>query len=262
MRTEPNTELGEDDEAPRTVLRYEELIAVIAHELRSPLAAMANALQICRGTVNGTVLEIRAVELLLRQLQKATRLVDDLLNMSSTADRLSELRNGAVDLMQIVRDATDEIRYEVSARNQVLSLEVPEDPVPVYGDSLWLERLVTNLLDNSSKYTPTGGRIELSLAIENDDAVLRIRDNGQGISHADLERIFEFFFRARQSTGERPPGIGVGLALARWIAERHGGTISARSDGPDRGAEFTVCLPVAGDTPGSPSVPRGDPNAP
>jgi signal transduction histidine kinase len=252
------TEVGDSDAASGTVIGPEELITLIAHELRSPLAAMENVLQICRRTAHGSVLELRAPELLLRQLQKATRLVDDLLNLCRMAARLPDVRNGDVDLVQIVRDAADELRYVVSARNQVLSLDVASDPIPIYGDSLWLGRIVTNLLDNSSKYTPTGGRIDVSLASQNEEAVLRIRDNGRGISHEDLERIFELFFRAEHDDGKIPFGIGVGLALARWIAEQHGGTISARSDGRDRGAEFTVRLPVSLDTHNPPSCSRRD----
>jgi two-component system, chemotaxis family, CheB/CheR fusion protein len=241
MQSEISAEL-DAREAQYSASHQQQIIAIIAHELRGPLAAMSNALAVCRNTATGTCLDLRAAELLARQLHKANRLVDDLLDMAHRG--LRDMHISTVDLAQIVQDATDEIRHKISARHQVLSLDMPGSQVLISGDGLRLERVVTNLLDNSSKYTPMGGHINVRLTLEEDDAVLRVRDSGRGISPQDLGRIFELFFRSEQLTDEVAAGIGIGLALARWIIELHGGTISAHSDGPDKGAEFTVRVPA------------------
>jgi signal transduction histidine kinase len=136
-----------------------------------------------------------------------------------------------------MREATEEIRHQVLARRQNLTVQMPTRAVFVAGDSLRLERVVTNLLENSSKYTPPGGQLALSLAIERDYAVLRVRDSGRGIPKDDLEHIFDLCFQA-EHLGERSrTGIGVGLTLARWLVEMHGGSISAFSAGVDRGCD-------------------------
>jgi two-component system CheB/CheR fusion protein len=220
-----------------------QIIVMFAHELRSPLAAMSHALQICRASGPRPAVFAQAEDALSRQLRKARRLVEDLLDMSRVGARVPTMRLSTVNLAQTVRDATDEIRHHVLSREQKLILQIPSGPVFVSGDSLRLERVVTNLLENSSKYTPTGGQLVLNLAVERDSAVLRVRDNGRGIPPDDLEHIFDLYFQA-EHLGERSrTGFGVGLALARWLVELHGGTIRAYSAGVGRGAEFTVQLP-------------------
>lgn len=220
-----------------------QIIVMFAHELRSPLAAMSYALQVCRSSAPNAAAFVQAEDALGRQLRKARRLVEDLLDMSRTLDRPPTIRVASVNLLQVMREATEEIRHQVLARRQNLTVQMPTRAVFVAGDSLRLERVVTNLLENSSKYTPPGGQLALSLAIEHDYAVLRVRDRGRGIPQDDLEHIFDLYYQA-EHLGERSrTGIGVGLTLARWLVEMHGGSISAFSAGVDQGCEFTVKLP-------------------
>lgn len=223
--------------------RQAQLIVMFAHELRSPLTAMSYALQVCRSSTPNAEALVQAEDALGRQLRKARRLVDDLLDMSRALDHSPTIRLASVNLLQVMREATDEIRHQVLARQQDLTVQMPTRPVVVAGDSLRLERVVTNLLENSSKYTPPGGQLALSLAVERNYAVLRVRDNGRGIPQDDLEHIFDLYFQAEHRGERSRTGIGVGLTLARLLVEMHGGTISAFSAGVDRGAEFTVKLP-------------------
>jgi signal transduction histidine kinase len=228
----------------RATVPQQELIAMVAHELRNPLATMSSWLTLWR-TGGDSVSASRVEDVLSRQLRKALRLVDDLMNASRTSGHVVAVEEGPVDMLALVTDELEGICLQLRARGQALELELPTDPVLVYGDALRLQRVIANLLDNSSKYTPGGGHISVRLAREADRACVCIRDNGMGISQVDLPRIFEPFFRAKQARGSVPDGLGIGLALARRLVEQYGGTIEARSDGENRGAEFTISLPLA-----------------
>jgi signal transduction histidine kinase len=225
------------------------MVALIAHELRSPLAAISNGLLVCRSGPSPEALA-HVHGILDRQIHKALRLVEDLVDLSRPGS-VALTEEAPVDLSRVITDAVEELEHQIRAQQQVLTLELPRCAVLVRGDAMRLQQVVVNLLGNGSKYSPSGGHITLSLAFESDQAVLRIRDGGLGISAEDLPHIFESFFRAGRSFDGRQEGLGLGLAIAQRVIELHGGTIEARSDGPNQGSEFTVRLPaIAATTPG------------
>lgn len=221
----------------------QEIVALIAHELRGPLAVMSNVLMICRVDGGPAAVSING-RMLTRQVRKALRLVDDLLDVARFGHEVPVVERAPIRLSQVLGDAVQDLVHEIDSRRQVLSLELPTDAVWVRGDALRLEQIVTNLLDNASKYAAVRAEIGLSLRCESGYAAIRVRDEGIGIRSEDLPHIFEPYFRGRRSADRTESGLGLGLALTRWLVELHGGTIEARSDGANRGSEFTVRLPA------------------
>jgi len=221
----------------------DEIVAMIVHELRSPLAAMANVLQSCRAAPSSLSLA-KTRDLLDRQLHIALHLVDDLLDISRLNVAVPEM-DEAVDLSRVVADAVEDLGHQFRVQCQGLAVHLPADAVLVRGHAIRLTQVVANLLDNSSKYSPVGGQITLRLARDADHAVLRIQDNGLGITAEDLPHVFDLFFRSKHSLNRPQGGLGIGLALARRLVELHNGTIDASSDGHNRGSEFTMRLPAA-----------------
>ncbi len=213
---------------------------MVAHELRSPLATMCNVLSLYDASLSPALLaNLRGI--LDRQLRKALHLVDDLMDVARL-ERGDAIRNASeIDLARIVAEAVEETEHRLRAKEQTLQVEVPDGAVPVRGDPIRLQQVVVNLLDNGSKYSSVGGGIALHLRLEPGWAELSVRDWGLGILPQDLPFVFEPFFRAGRSLEQ--PGLGLGLALARRLVELHGGTITARSDGPEQGSEFAVRLP-------------------
>lgn len=218
-------------------------VAMIAHELRNPLAVMSNTLELCRDDA-GVLRLVDARKLLKRQLRKALCFVDDLMDISGCGQSIYTLNPVALDLSEVIREAAEDCTHQFRARRQTLVLELPIEAVVVQADALRLEQLLVNLLDNSSKFTPASGEISVCLGCHVDQAVVRVRDNGCGIPPDQLSQIFEPFFRARQSSSRQPPGLGVGLALARRIVQMHYGSIEAHSAGRGCGSELTVRLPL------------------
>jgi signal transduction histidine kinase len=221
----------------------EEIVATIVHELRSPLAALSNELELCRADASSQTLNA-ARQRMERQLRKALRLVDDLLDVSRLR-RVARFSDGEpVDFSDVIRRAVEDLDHKVRACQQVLALEMPADAVWIRGDKIRLEQVVANLIDNSSKYSTPGGHITVNLWSDSDHAVLRVRDNGVGIQPEDLPHIFDPFFRGKAPRNESQNGLGLGLALVRRLVELHSGTIEARSRGHNCGSEFLICLPV------------------
>jgi len=220
-----------------------DLTAIIAHEMRKPLVAMWYTLEACRSGADGLTL-MSAQEVLTRQLRHVLRLIDDLLERERLEQQGRSAHVAPIDLVQLVRRVVQRIEPRILSRKQSLSVDVPVGSLTVQGDAQRLEQIVANLLDNSCKFADEGGRISIRLARESDQAVLRVRDDGCGISPEDLPRIFEVFFRPRPAS-DKVAGLGVGLALTRYLVGLHGGTIEARSDGAYCGSEFIVHLPVA-----------------
>ncbi len=217
-----------------------ETLAMVAHELRSPLATMCNVLSLYDASLSPVLLaNLRGI--LDRQLRKALHLVDDLMDVARL-ERDDAIRNASeIDLARVVTEAVEETDHRFRAKEQTLQVEVPDGVVPIRGDRMRLQQVVVNLLDNGSKYSSVGGGIALRLWLEPGWAELSVRDWGLGILPQDLPFIFEPFFRAGRSLEH--PGLGVGLSLARRLVELHGGSITATSDGPEQGSEFTVRLP-------------------
>jgi signal transduction histidine kinase/ActR/RegA family two-component response regulator len=227
----------------------DEFFATLAHELRSPLAPIRNAMQIFR-LKSAADSELREVTLMVeRQVQHLARLVDDLRDVSRMGHGKFNLQLKPVDLRPVVDMAIEISRPLIDARKHVLKVSLPRQAVEVEGDSGRLAQAVSNLLNNSAKYSEDGGRIELTVEAIGEEAVLRVHDTGIGIEPAMLPRIFDLFTQVNGSTGRSENGLGIGLALVRNLIELHGGCVQAASAGLGLGTEFVVRLPLLGTMP-------------
>jgi PAS domain S-box-containing protein len=225
--------------------RKNEFLAMLAHELRNPLAPISNTARALRLGRDRPEAVDAASEMLERQVGQLRRLVDDLLDMSRISRGKIELRKARVELASIVDQAVEAARPLCKSLDHELTVTVPPSPVYVDGDANRLAQVVGNLLNNACKFTDNGGRISLSVALEGEQAVIRVRDNGIGVAADDLSRLFDMFAQVDTSLERSRDGLGIGLTLVKTLVEMHGGSVAAHSDGPGRGAEFTVRLPVA-----------------
>jgi signal transduction histidine kinase/two-component SAPR family response regulator len=225
--------------------RKNDFLATLAHELRNPLAPIRNAVQILmlKGPPHPELQWAR--ELISRQAQQLTRLVDDLLDISRITRNKLELRREVVSLSEIVQAAVETSRPVIDEGGHELVVTQQQEPVLVDADPTRLAQVVSNLLNNAAKYSESTSTIALSIGREGSDAVVRVRDSGAGIPADMLPRIFEMFVQLDRSSSRAGGGLGVGLALARQLVEMHDGHIDVRSDGPGRGSEFIVRLPAA-----------------
>jgi PAS domain S-box-containing protein len=219
--------------------RKDEFIATLSHELRNPLAPLRNALHLLRLSGGGDQRLAPVHQMMERQVDHLVRLVDDLLEISRITRGVLELRRQRVDLAAIVQNAVETAETLVHAAGHRLDVFLPGEPLPLDGDPVRLGQILANLLNNAANYTPRGGRIELRAQREGEQVVISVRDDGLGIAPEQIERVFDMFSR-----GERSSGLGIGLALARRLAEMHGGTIRAQSAGLGKGATFIVTLPL------------------
>ena len=224
--------------------RKDEFLATLSHELRNPLAPIRNALHLLEGN-HGEAISRRALEIMGRQLNQLTRLVDDLMEVSRITRGKLELRCERVLLADVVRAAAETSDPLIRAGAHRLLVDLPEDPIWIDGDAMRLAQVLSNLLNNAAKYTSHGGLIELSARNDGVQTEIRVRDNGMGIRADVLPRVFNMFERGRGDAVSGKDGLGVGLALAKHLVALHHGTIEARSEGEDRGAEFLVRLPVS-----------------
>jgi signal transduction histidine kinase/CheY-like chemotaxis protein len=225
--------------------RKNEFLALLGHELRNPLGAMANAVALTEVLSPTEPDYQQAAGVLKRQLRQMERLVDDLLDISRVARGVLELRREHVDVVALVRNAFEAIRLSAEQRGQQLDLVLPDEQLYVLADPLRLDQIVTNLLVNAVKYTPSNGKIVCAVERHGAQAVMRVTDNGIGIAPELLPHIFDMFMRAEQAARQSEGGLGLGLTLVRNLVELHGGTIRASSGGLDRGSEFVVALPLA-----------------
>ena len=227
--------------------RKDEFLAMLAHELRNPLGAVANASYILEQLAPSDPQLERPVAIIRRQIQHLVRMVDDLLDVSRITRGKVELRREPVDLAEVLRHAVETARPLAEAREQTLRAEIPGGPLPLEGDSTRLEQVFSNLLRNAVKFTGNGGTIEL-LAHRNGGrlAVVRVRDDGIGIPADLLPRVFDLFAQGEQGLDRTGGGLGIGLTLVRSLVEMHGGQVEARSEGPGRGSELEVRLPLSG----------------
>jgi signal transduction histidine kinase/ActR/RegA family two-component response regulator len=229
--------------------RKDEFLAMLAHELRNPLVPIRNAVEIIRlkGVADPEIHEV--AEMVERQIQQLTRLVDDLLDVSRVGHGKINLRMIPVDLKAVVTLAIEVSRPLIDARKHVLKVSLPRQAVEVEGDLGRLAQVVSNLLNNSAKYSEDGSRIELSVESIGDQAVLRVRDTGIGIEPAMLLRVFDLFTQVQGSASRFAEGLGIGLALVRNMIELHGGCVRATSLGLGHGTEFVIRLPLLRKTP-------------
>ena len=224
--------------------RKDEFLAMLGHELRNPLAAIRNAVEIFRlkGTAAREVHE--ATEMVERQIQQLTRLVDDLLDVSRVGHGKINLLLKPIDLNEVVALAVEVSRPLIDARKHLLTVSLPAQPVEVEGDPGRLAQVVSNLLNNSAKYSEDRGRIDVTVEATGDQAVLRVRDTGIGIEPAMLPIIFDLFTQVKGSASRFGEGLGIGLSLVRNMVELHGGCVQAASAGLGLGTEFVVSLPL------------------
>ncbi len=231
------------DEAQTALRKRDEFLAMLAHELRNPLAPILHATQLMKlgGALESRLEWARAT--IERQGQHISRLLDDLLDLSRITHGKIELRKRTIDVGSVVTDAVQTSRGLVEARQHQLVIDLDAGPLLVEADPTRLNQVLGNLLNNAAKYTPPGGRIELSVQGTEEEIVLRVRDNGIGIPPAMLARVFEPFTQVNPSLDRSTGGLGIGLTLVQNLVEMQGGRVIAQSQGENQGSEFTVSLP-------------------
>jgi signal transduction histidine kinase len=245
--------------------KKDEFLAMLAHELRNPLAPIRNGLQILRlAGVSGPVEQARAM--MDRQLSQLVRLVDDLLDISRITRGKLDLRKEQIECRAVIETALETAQPLIEQAGHQIDIVMPNETILLDGDATRLSQVVSNLLNNAAKYTPPGGRIRLTVAMDGDSAaVLTVSDNGIGIPPAMLAQVFEIFTQVDRRLEKTTGGLGIGLSLVKGLVEMHGGTITAQSEGEGRGSEFTVRLPLAvmpttpKDAPSLPAVPASVP---
>ena len=223
--------------------RKDEFLAMLAHELRNPLAAVSSAIELLGAGGGAEHLEMGR-KIIGRQTAQLVRLVDDLLDVSRISRGVVSLRNEVLDAATVVRRAAETVSPLMERRRHDLKLSVGKKPLWLEGDATRLEQLVANLLTNSAKYTEPGGRVELTATRDGDAIKIAVRDNGIGISAKQLPEVFELFSQSDRSADRAAGGLGIGLTLVRSIAQLHGGSVVAKSDGLGQGSKFTVRLPA------------------
>jgi PAS domain S-box-containing protein len=223
--------------------RKSEFLGVLSHELRNPLAPILNGIHVLERVAPSSPEAGRAKASIRRQTEHLTRLVDDLLDVTRIGRGKIELRLADLDLAALARRTAEDYRALMQERGLELVVEVPPGFVTVNGDETRLAQILGNLLSNAAKFTPAGGRLTLSVRPSGDAAVVQVHDTGAGIDPALLEAVFEPFTQAAQTLARTDGGLGLGLALVKGLAELHGGSVTAESDGPGRGTRFTVTLP-------------------
>jgi signal transduction histidine kinase len=221
----------------------EEFLAILSHELRSPLAAIQNAAYLLGSQPGQTPARQRAQALIERQVRRMNQLVDDLLDVSRINHGRLHLECERIDLRVVASNAIETLESDINERHQQLITALPDAPVWLRADPWRLEQVFVNLLTNASKYTDAGGVLGLWVHTRAAQAVVHIRDSGMGIAPDDLPHIFDLFRQADEAAPRSKSGLGIGLALVRTLVELHGGSVTAASAGSERGSEFTVRLP-------------------
>ena len=224
--------------------RKDEFLAMLAHELRNPLAPISSAAQLLRMLFANEPRIRQASEVISRQVAHMTHLVDDLLDVSRVTRGLATINKADVELGAVLREAVEQVTPVVQARGHKLLLDIALEALPVSGDRTRLIQVAANLLNNAAKYTPDGGELKVSLRREDEWAILQVADNGIGIGPDLLPVVFDLFTQAERTPDRAQGGLGLGLALVRKLVELHDGSVEAHSEGPGQGSSFTVRLPL------------------
>jgi signal transduction histidine kinase/integral membrane sensor domain MASE1 len=239
--------------------RKDEFLAMLAHELRNPLAPIRNALEILKHSPGDEAAAAPARDMMQRQLQHLVRLVDDLLDVSRIMRGRIDLHKETVDLATIITRAVEQSRPLLDAEGHHLAIDLPEQPVHLHGDLLRLAQVFANLLNNAAKYSERGGHIGIKGSMDGKELVVRVTDDGIGMSRDLVPHVFELFVQSDRSMARSQGGLGIGLTLVKRLVEMHDGSVSAHSAGPGLGSEFTVRLPVLAAT--AAHAPAGDGDA-
>jgi signal transduction histidine kinase/ActR/RegA family two-component response regulator len=229
--------------------RKNEFLAMLAHELRNPLAPVRNAAQVLQTPGVGAQHQQWALGIIERQVQQMTRLVDDLLDVSRIPRGKIKLQLEPADVAAVVGRAVEISRPLIDQRKHTLHVALPPEPLRAVVDPVRFAQVLANLLNNAAKYTEDGGTIWLNVARDGDELVFRVRDTGIGIQPELLPQIFDLFIQADQSLDRSQGGLGIGLTLVRRLVELHGGSVQAFSAGPNQGSEFVARLPVLAEAP-------------
>ncbi len=235
--------------------RKDEFLAMLAHELRNPLAPISSAAELLLMAGPDTELVRRISDILNRQVKHMTGLVDDLLDVSRVTRGLIALQTEMMDLNVIIADAVEQARPLIESKHQHLTFDIPAHPIIMEGDRMRLVQTFANLLNNASKYTPEHGNIEVSLDLHDQEIELTVQDDGGGIDLDLLPHVFDLFTQAERTPDRAQGGLGLGLALVKSLVELHAGSVSAHSDGPGMGSRFVVRLPRTPDHSGSEVLP-------
>jgi signal transduction histidine kinase len=234
--------------------RKDEFLAILAHELRNPLAALSASARLLGLQAQKPEFAAMASSSIQRQVTHMARLLDDLLDVSRISHGVMQLQLDKVELADVVRSAAEMVRPQLEAKQQSLDTVLPEVPAPVMADAVRLIQVLANLLSNSVKYSPDGSRIEMRLEVQEREVSVAVRDNGAGIEPGRLEQVFDMFYQVSKAQG----GLGIGLALVKGLVELHGGRIRAHSDGAGQGSEFVLTLPRVHEAPQLVGLPGGE----
>ena len=228
--------------------RKDEFLAMLAHELRNPLAGISTASELLRMIPAEDARIRRAGDAIFRQARHMTKLVDDLMDVSRVTRGLVEIEKLPVDLQEVLQNAIQQVQSAIDAKSQQLTLDIREQDIWVIGDRTRLTQVISNLLANANRYSHPGGKIKIAVSCSKDAISIQVSDNGVGIDATLLPRIFDLFVQADRSSDRSAGGLGIGLALVRKITELHGGSVSAYSRGLGQGSSFTVHM-ARGDKP-------------
>lgn len=224
--------------------RKDEFLATLAHELRNPLAPIRTGLQLLARLPAGSPQVGQVTGMMERQMAQLLRLTDDLLEISRISTGKLVLQRERLDLRRVVEMALEASEPLVSRGRHRLSVALPDEPLPVHGDLTRLAQSLCNLINNAAKYTPDGGRIDVSLARSGTDALLAVQDSGIGLPPDMITRVFDMFAQVNRSLERSQGGLGIGLALVKRLVAMHGGEVWASSPGPGQGSTFTIRLPL------------------
>jgi signal transduction histidine kinase len=233
-----------EDALKETDQSRNEFLAVLSHELRNPLAAIPFAIELLRPAVTHSAESRSALDVIDRQMQQIAKLVDDVLDLARLSVNKLKLNPERLDLEEVVQSVEKVNRPMVDASEQTMMVTLPSKPIFVNGDSTRLKQVLTNVLQNAIKYNGQSGQIWFTLSQQGQEAVIKIKDTGIGLPAKMLDRIFDMFTQAKTGGDRSQAGLGIGLTVVKRLVDLHHGTIIARSEGPGKGSEFEIRLPV------------------
>jgi PAS domain S-box-containing protein len=242
--TQDLSERRHAQELERAARNLSEFIAVLAHELRNPLAPIKTAVSVIEATQPGMPAREQMYKVIARQTTQLARIVDDMLDISRVTRGEMQIERKPVDLADVVNQAVETATPAIEAAKHSLEVKLADEALIVEGDARRLAQLAANLLNNAARYTPQGGRISVSTSVDDRCALLTVADTGRGIPPEWRERIFDMFVQARPALERVEGGLGIGLALSRKIAQLHGGSLTVHSAGENKGSEFTLRVPL------------------